>query len=121
MNTTLPELTARLSSALGARPVADVTLEYVIERHGAAGGAVLSLTPRGETVPFITRDVPTARLALAQKILVENAAVLSAGHDVPGPDSVVVPLLDGGARLVGLLFLDAPKVLNASAMMDTFV
>jgi len=121
MNSTFPELTARLSASLGARPVADVTLEYVIQRHGAAGGAVLSLRAGAETVPFITRDVPTARLALAQKLLVENAALLSAGQDVPGPDCLVVPLPDGAARLVGLLFLDAPKVVSGAAMMDTFV
>ena len=121
MDNTFPELTARLSSSLGARPVADVTLEYVIERHGATGGAVLSLTARGETVPFITRDVSTARLALTQKLLMENAGLLSGGHDLPGPDCLLVPILDGAMRLVGLLFLDAPRVLSGSAMMDTFV
>jgi len=121
MNSTFRELTARLSSSLGARPIADVTLEYVIQRHGAAGGAVLALGPRAETVPFITRDVPITRLALAQKVLAESGALLSAGQDVRGPDCLVVPLLDGAARLVGLLFLDAPRVVSGSAMMDTFV
>src|SRR5262245_345787 len=100
MDNTFPELTARLSASLVARPVADVTLEYVIHRHRATGGAVLSLTARGETVPFITRDVPTARLALAQKLMLENGGLLSGGHDVPGPDCLAVPILDGALRLV---------------------
>jgi hypothetical protein len=113
MKSAFPELAARLTS-LGARPVADVTLEYVVRRHAATGGAVLALTSNGETVPFITRDVPTDRLAGAQKLWRDNETALGAGQEVQGRDCFLVPIADAEGQLLGLLFLDGPRVIVGS-------
>jgi hypothetical protein len=120
MMTPTSELTARLSLSLGSRPVADVTLEWVIVRHAAAGGAVLTLRSDGETVPFMTRDVSTARLMRAQKLARENATLLAQGQEISGPDYLLVPLLNGVAQLLGILFIDGPKVVGGSSFMDTY-
>lgn len=114
MTAHMSELTSRLSAKLGSRPVADVTLEWLVQRHAASGGAVLELRPDGDLVPFMTRDVPLARLFRVQNVARDEAGILAAGQEIPGPDYLLVPLLNGAAQLLGLLFLDSPKVVGAS-------
>jgi hypothetical protein len=120
MGTTVNELSSRLSSSLGARPVADVTLEWVILRHGAAGGCVLALRSDGETVPFMTRDVPLTKLVRAQKLGRDNATRLAAGQELAGPDYLLVPVLDAAAQLLGFLYLDSPRVASGTAFIGVY-